>query len=800
MATITNPVRLPAGEAGLVLRENRLLSRPTEYIDAEGVTFEDHHARKEAGATKLDENGIAGAPLYEGTISGSGDRWGGVLARFPGSGIAAGGTAASADITSTGTTQTITVPAGGYAQNSLVVVVAVTNNFSTTPNSVTDDQSNSYSATTSSVSIGSTILVGQVRMFVSRITTALNAGDDITVTYSGLNSQGVIVVANFTGVSTGVNTGTSTSSQDVQTTTTIGPLSPGPVPVLLVAGLGCATETFAPGSSPIYTEAVELNGTNMTGAIHYRIDTTSPTIIAMHDWHSAGESNPTGTVSIAAGSTTVTGSSTTFLADVFPRDYIRIGTEIQQVDTVTSNTVLDTVDEWETTASGSAWDLITGQRIITATTEGALYKERGFNLDAVTLKAGLSTTARPGRFVQGGKEAAANNRKLFYFNGADVVQVLSGDAATTSDITSPPVDWSSTNQPLNGVIHRDRLVAWGNRNDPSRIYLSDPDDHEDFTTPSAQSLRVASNVGERLIGGISFNGVLWLWKWPRGIFYLDDQPLNTSEWVIFTKSEAVGCAESPYAVLPIDDDVLFLAADASFHVLSAVDTLGGVKDSDLSSALGIDKWIRENVNLARLDQVTSVWYPNKKLALFGMPGTGESTNTLTLKFDFAGVDQGQPVKFSYSQRDGADAFTIFRDSDTIERPLLGESGFIYLMDQDARNKNDLGYTASYQTPHLDMSHIPNAGLEYRRKNWKALELVMDPADSGTVTVQVYVDTVLQGTLSFDATQRRERKILQVGDGYTISLAVSNSTADEDFKILSHNIWFSVGNEDFNRSV
>ena len=793
-------VRIPAGLAGLALRENRLLAQPEEYIDANGVTFEEHHIRKEAGATSFDTDGIGGAPSYSGTL-GASDGWAGNMNIHRGSAIAVGGTAATKDATALSLTQTVTVPAGGYAIDSLVVVVVAWTSLTTTIVSVTDTQGNSYVASGSRL-LGVTIVDGQMQVFRSKLGTALAAGNTITITFTTINSLGAIVVGNFTGLNSATPTGTAGQSSNPTTIVKFGPAPPNPAPYLATVGLGASTESFAPGGTPAFTELVELNGTNATAALHYRIDTTSPTIIALHDWLSDVATAGAGTVSTTAGSTTVTGDgATVFTTAVFKRDFIQIGTERRKVATITDNDTLDTEEAWAVTnAPGTAYTIRVGQRIISATTAGTLLKERADNLDAVTLSSSLSQVARPGRFVQGGKEAAALNRKLFYFNGVDSVRVLSGDGATVSVITSPPTDWATTNQPFNGTIHRSRLAAWGNLNDPHRVYISDPDDHEDFTTPEATSLRVASNVGDRLVGGVSFNGVLFLWKHPRGIFYIDDSSLNPSEWVVFTKSEAIGCAASQYAVLPMDDDVLFLAANGTFHILSAVDTLGGVRDSDLGYHLGIAKWLRENLNLAKLDQASSVWYSDKKVALFGVPGTGETTNTLTLKFDFAGVTQGHPIKFSYTERDFPDALAIRRsDTDGVERPMLGESGFVFLLDQAARNKEDLAYTGTYQTPHLDFSHV-DADLEYTKKNYDALELIMEPVSAGTLTVEVYVDTVLRETLTFDATKRRDRQTLHCGGGFMISLVVTNSVLDEDFRVLSHNFFFTAGGQDYNVAV
>jgi hypothetical protein len=155
-------------------------------------------------------------------------------------------------------------------------------------------------------------------------------------------------------------------------------------------------------------------------------------------------------------------------------------------------------------------------------------------------------------------------------------------------IGGPNTDWSLNNNPVGAVVHTQglaqRLVSYGSRDNPHTLYFSDDDDHEDFTVANADTYRIllVSSIGKRIFNGVSFNGILFLWKWPRGIFFIDDSDIDRNNWAIRVKSSALGCAPSPNAVLALDDDVLFMAQDGSFHLLSAVNALSGSRASDLS--------------------------------------------------------------------------------------------------------------------------------------------------------------------------------------------------------------------------
>jgi hypothetical protein len=243
--------------------------------------------------------------------------------------------------------------------------------------------------------------------------------------------------------------------------------------------------------------------------------------------------------------------------------------------------------------------------------------------------------------------------------------------------------------------------------------------------------------------------------------------------------------------------VLFLSADGAFHLLSAVETLGGTRVSSLSDRLRIGKWLRENVNLARLNQAVSAWDSQMKVAYFFLPRAGSTTNDLTLKFDFSKTDEGGLPEFTYSYRDNVDAATIRRDSDQIGRPIVGEGGFVWKLEQSARSKAGAGYTGKYQTPHLDFSFADEklVGVE---KLYDALELFQEPTGDGALTVEVYVDTVLRQTLTFSTNVRYQRKALHCGKGRTLSLRVYNLDADVDFKVCGHVVWLRPSAEEDGR--
>lgn len=462
----------------------------------------------------------------------------------------------------------------------------------------------------------------------------------------------------------------------------------------------------------------------------------------------------------------------------------------------------------------------TKQRITHWVSNGGLYST---DTDLSDIDALLSTQlfgfgSISVQMIQAGNELASGNRKLFVFTGAGLPYYLDGD---TKDATAPtpPADWSGGEYPTFGVLHNNRLWAGGNTSDPHRIYASDPDDHSDWSEANADTLDfgVGTGVGDRLWAGLSFKGILFLWKNPKGVFWLDDTDINSLGWRVQKLTDSIGCAPSPKAVLQADDFIIFMAADATFHILRAT-TQGGVAIEPLSEPMEIDSFLAENVNRSRLFEVESVWYSRERLATFAVPSATEGTH-IRLMFDFKTTEQSFLPRFSYSFRDDVEALSVRRDPSTqVEIPVFGDSdGNIIIMEQEERTATTGAYEQKARTPNDDFASL-DPRLANRNKNFRFIELEYIPQTATTLTVTVFIDgaerqtismaleaggfvldtntlgtDALQAALSGDALKTCRRE-LRVGAGRRISLRFSNSTALEDANITNVYIGYEAGDE------
>src|SRR5215475_1210229 len=678
MAQQGQPYLVPFGSAGMVSHPNRWRAKAGEFLLAENVVVENDLVNKEPAATYYDPNGINRLQTQV-TWSASGAPSIAVGVWYKATAAATTPVfTAIAGTVAPGTSWTVGLTAGAPVSALHAVRISVTVP-SNAPTAVTDSRGHLYTlAVDFTETTGGATLRGQI--WITTITTALQAGDTLPVTLGAGASVNLIASA-IAGVALPLSLQSKGQGQYLGTSATVQFLSSYThsypvIGVVLIATTSTTVTADFSQAAPFTTNTTVTTGGHQQAALTAPVFWGMGDIVQQIEWHPDTTSSVGGTFTVAQGSRSVTGAgSFAYFLGFRPGDFIILNDETQLVASVQSDTALTTVDPWENAQNATTVTRIAGPILVTACnrvtkTGGSLVMEapqadaNGLHgqLVSIVLTDALARGAR-GRFVVGGKEHAANPRKLFYLNGVDPIQVMSAETTAVHAITKPAADWATTQdatkQPINGIVHQDSFVVFGNWNDPHRIYFSTPDDHEDFQTSGTAAeptinFRIASNVGQRLWGAAQFQGVLFLWKYPHGIFYIDDTPDQRLKWTYRIRSMALGCAPSPYAVLATDDDVIFCDSQGHFHLLSAVATLGGTRDSDITRTLGLHTWTDQNVDVASLDGMRSVYDGQTKTAWFGLrskqaPANDLGSNDLVIRWDFSLVAEGGPLRMTTSR-------------------------------------------------------------------------------------------------------------------------------------------------------
>lgn len=472
------------------------------------------------------------------------------------------------------------------------------------------------------------------------------------------------------------------------------------------------------------------------------------------------------------------------------------------------------------------WVNETTQRLLVLASDGRAYKSSGGPFTALAMATTMTDDAA--MIVVGGQEFAGASRKAFFFDsGNSRIQTLTGDGVVTTDfgngwdtVNNIPADWA-TNPPRGGIIHKERLWCWAPDNAPHNIYASRLRDHENFKNAVGGTLEYVQEIGTgtglRIAAAVSFKGMLFVAKYPRGLWFLDDTDVDYLNWRWNLVSDAVGVADSPYAMFAIDDDVVIVDPSGHIHFLSAI-TQQGMATSDLTAKFNLQQWTRDNVSLNRLNRMASVWYPAKKLAMIGVSSLDTTQNNLRVFMDFSNaLDESQTVRISYSHRDVNRALAIRRNSETdgTQRPIFGDDdGRIWLMDQDSKIKVGVPNAglARFQYSPTDFSHL-DGSLANKRKIFDAMTVNFNPTGSWNMAVDSVIDGRYQETLYFSMgggasvlgtfrlgerlgggtiTTTRRR---MTGHGYWLSVGGFVSGEGHDFSIAKQIVNFRIGGEE-----
>ena len=444
---------------------------------------------------------------------------------------------------------------------------------------------------------------------------------------------------------------------------------------------------------------------------------------------------------------------------------------------------------------------------------GDVLKDGGNGAFGTTLVNVNTPTVYPPFFMVAGGESVGSDRKLLLFSEAHQVKAVDGTGNSMSDISTPPSDWSS-DFPIFGVQHANRVWAGGNPSDPHRIYYSTTTDHEDFQGSGSGSLSIYPGEGHQLVAGISFRGLLILFKYPRGVYVVDTRSSTVSEWQVQKLTVATG-AVNAHCVFQISNDVLYLDNGGNFHLLSGTNDFGDIRTSSISVLSDLGPFMRSNVSLTEIRGSMGVWYPSRSKAWFAVPRIGSVDNDLRIVIDFDEIQQLGP-RFLLHRRDVIKSIWMRPEADGVERPAIGDdSGFVWLMDQEERNKDDSAYDMELETSLNDFS-FANPDFAPRAKNGQYLEVVADVINQTSITVTPSWDGVEEdpfvmtlgttsaalGSFTLDTDMLSESGISVArnklfGQGRRLKLKILNNSKDEEVRISEVRAGLTISDERVN---
>jgi hypothetical protein len=451
------------------------------------------------------------------------------------------------------------------------------------------------------------------------------------------------------------------------------------------------------------------------------------------------------------------------------------------------------------------------QRLIAVTGAGRVYKMPDYLTQTEITAAGTApSTLSPStqtHIMSCGQESAGRAKKFMIFTGKNPVQVVSGDGSTRTDLASPTADWAGSHQPSFGFMHRGRVIAMGNANNPHGIYISDDDDHENFATGGAQ-YSVYPGEGERLFSGFVYKGRAFLLKYPRGVYFIDDTNPNVTQWYIQKVSSTFGAA-SAHPAIEVLNDLLCANITGSITSLNATQAFGDVESGDILSRMRCEDFMRKTTSPSGNLDRHALYYEDRKLGLFTYRSAGGMKNDRIMYVDFS--MEGNP-RVTWSTKDQANCLALMKDVYGVPRPIYGaDDGYIYQMDQNDRDVGGSAYTAEFMTPDLDFGQS-GPGLADQNKLYKFLELTFESCGRWNAYVEVFIDGKSVETIAFPMSHGPVLGTFRVGKdrvggrtlhacmkplhgmGRRIAFRVYNGGYRENFKIASIRVYYRLSGQ------
>lgn len=445
------------------------------------------------------------------------------------------------------------------------------------------------------------------------------------------------------------------------------------------------------------------------------------------------------------------------------------------------------------------------RRLIAVTEEGSIYKGQD-RLFGDPVNTGLGKFNPNCQFASGGAETAGRNRKLFLFtDGVTQPQVLDGDGASFEEIASPNTDWIANNYPKFGVVHRNRLWAFAGQ----ISYASDSGDHENFQTNTLTN-PIYPGEGGDLLGAFVYKGRLFAFKEGGFAYLLNDLNSSDTNWYWEKISSNFGLS-APNAIAEVLDNLFAGNDTGTITDYGATDRLGSVEAGDLIQITQFERYIRGNTSKNGLNRQHLYYYPEKKLLLATYRSAYFTYNDMLLVFDFGRLDRVRPAVWI---KGSPQCLAEFGGNNNITVPMYGDKdGYVNIMDYEDRIEGAAAYEGSFQTPHMDFSHLdPN--MSAVEKHFDHLAVHYIPEGEGNLMCDYYIDGRYIDTITFPMVQYNAPKLDTLlldtdrlgeqnsetavrrlaGTGRTFSARFYNSGSNESFQVTGITVFFRGGSE------
>lgn len=452
------------------------------------------------------------------------------------------------------------------------------------------------------------------------------------------------------------------------------------------------------------------------------------------------------------------------------------------------------------------WPNTSVQQLVAACKNGSIYRDDGPGTFRTTLVTGLSSLTPNCQFVAGGSETAGRIRKLFFFSfGGNQLKMMSDETLAFQSVRLPAVDWTPTNYPRCGIIHRNHLWAFAGQ----IAYGSNTADHEDFQNASVLIQPVFPGEGGAIIGCYIYKGRLFCFKNDGFSYWLDDSSTTSTNWTWNRLAASFGLS-APNAFAEVLDDLLMGHQSGSVTSFQATQSLGNVAAGDVYKVGRVSNYVRSMTSKVGVEFQHGLYYPDRKQALFTYRSGYTIQNDTLMVLD---VNAQNPRIYRW-QKGSPQCLALRKCADGTLRPIYGDaSGYIYTMDSEDRLEGSTAYEGMFQLPHMDFRSA-DGKLAVKNKHFDWLAVTYCPEGNHDLSCDYYIDGKYIDTITFKMCQYTKPQLNTMvlntdrlaqlntetsskplaGSGRTISFKFYNSGSNQSFQVASITVGFRPGGE------
>lgn len=364
---------------------------------------------------------------------------------------------------------------------------------------------------------------------------------------------------------------------------------------------------------------------------------------------------------------------------------------------------------------------------------------------------------------------------------------------------------SESNRPVTGV---DWATYWSESGVSSGTVWESETSYVKGNADVAGLFSIYPGEGQRIIGACDFANILYIFKYPAGIYWIDDSSTSMSNWVVHKLNTNVGMA-GPLAGAQVDNDFVFLTPVGTLSSLVAVQQYGLAASVQTASILpaNLMTYMQQNLQINYIYNAVAAYNAYKRELHVAFAQSGFTYNNRRLVLDLR--DSTHPM-LSISSRDICNALTTMIDSNGVQKLIIGDNvGFVRMLDQSGYTKDGGAYVGKF--------HTANATLiegGKRRANLASVEITFQPTGPYILYLDVYLDGVFKYTILFSMAGNIAGGLLDsfilgtsvlaggggvlnstkrlMGDCRRISFMGYNSESGGNFSISNIRIYFTVG--------